>query len=99
MANIFELPPKGGNISPEKAHKSRQMHFRDKSGVFAINKILRYRGSHFPASHTLCHPGGRDDDGVGEDYVGGEVDGGGDDDGGGEDDGGGAAQRSKTFYW
>ena len=86
------------------------MHFRDKSGVFAINKILRYRGSHFPASHTLCHPRGRDDDGVGEDYVGGEVDGGGDDDGGGEDDGGdddgggeddggGAAQRSKTFYW
>ena len=25
-------------------------------GVFAIDEILRYRGSPFPASHTLCHP-------------------------------------------
>ena len=32
MANIFELPSKGGNISPEKAHESRQMHFRDYVG-------------------------------------------------------------------
>ena len=24
---------------------------------FAINEILRYRGSPFPASRTLCHPG------------------------------------------
>ena len=73
-------------------------------GVFAIDEILRYRGSPFPASRTFRHPGG-DDNGGGEDYGGGEVDGGGDDDGGvefdggGEDDGGGAAQRSKTFYW
>ena len=26
-------------------------------GVFTIDEILRYRGSPFPASHTLCHPG------------------------------------------
>ena len=25
-------------------------------GVFAIDEILRYRGSLFPASRTLCHP-------------------------------------------
>ena len=29
-------------------------------GVFAINEILRYRGSPFPASCTLCHPGVND---------------------------------------
>ena len=26
-------------------------------GVFAINEILRYRGTQFPGSRTLCHPG------------------------------------------
>ena len=26
-------------------------------GVFAIDEILFYRGSPFPASRTLCHPG------------------------------------------
>ena len=26
-------------------------------GVFAIDKILRYRGTRFPGSRTLCHPG------------------------------------------
>ena len=25
-------------------------------GVFAIDEILRYRGTRFPGSHTLCHP-------------------------------------------
>ena len=25
-------------------------------GVFAIDEILRYRGTRFPSSHTLCHP-------------------------------------------
>ena len=25
-------------------------------GVFAIEKILRYRGTRFPGSRTLCHP-------------------------------------------
>ena len=25
-------------------------------GVYAIDEILRYRGSPFPASRTLCHP-------------------------------------------
>ena len=26
-------------------------------GVFAIDEILRYRGTWFPGSRTLCHPG------------------------------------------
>ena len=26
-------------------------------GVFAIDEILRYRGSRIPGSPTLCHPG------------------------------------------
>ena len=26
--------------------------------VFAIDEILRYRGTRFPGSRTLCHPGG-----------------------------------------
>ena len=31
MANIFELPSKYGNITPEKARKSRQIQLRDKT--------------------------------------------------------------------
>ena len=34
MANIFVLP-KDGNITPEKARKSRQMQFRDKNVIIA----------------------------------------------------------------
>ena len=84
MANIFEFLSKDGNITPEKARKSRQMPFHDKTayvwmgmlplkkrvnrdkcsfatkqrmfGVFAIDEILRYRGTRFPGSRTLCHP-------------------------------------------
>ena len=65
MANIFELPSKYGNITPEKAFKLQQMQFCDKCsfttkqpmfGVFAVDEILRYQGSPFPASHTLCYP-------------------------------------------
>ena len=84
MANIFEFLSKDGNITPEKARKSRQMQFHDKTayvwmgilplkkrvnrdkcsfatkqrmfGVFAIDEILRYRGSRIPGSPTLCHP-------------------------------------------
>ena len=26
-------------------------------GVFAIDEILRYRGTRFPGSRTFCHPG------------------------------------------
>ena len=26
-------------------------------GVFAIDEIIRYRGTRFPGSRTLCHPG------------------------------------------
>ena len=85
MANIFEFLSKDGNITPEKARKSRQMQFHDKTAyvwmgilplkkrvnrdkcsfatkqrmleVFAIDEILRYRGTWFPGSRTLCHPG------------------------------------------
>ena len=87
MANIFEFLSKDGNITPEKARKSRQMPFHDKTayvwmgmlplkkrvnrdkcsfatkqrmfGVFAIDEILRYRGSRIPGSPTLCHPAPR----------------------------------------
>ena len=31
VANIFELPSEDGNITPEKARKLRQTHFRDKN--------------------------------------------------------------------
>ena len=37
MANIFEFLPKDGNITPEKACKSRQMQFHDKTS-FAIDE-------------------------------------------------------------
>merc|ERR1711978_18744 len=42
-----------GNVTPEKARKSRQMQFRDKT---AYVWGLRYRGSRIPGSPTLCHP-------------------------------------------
>ena len=82
VANIFELPSKDGNITPEKARKSRQMQFHDKTayvwmgmlplkkrvnrdkcsfatkqrmfGVFAIDEILRYRGTRFPHFMPTC---------------------------------------------
>ena len=38
-----------------KARKSRQMQFRDKT---AYVWGLRYRGTRFPGSRTLCYPGG-----------------------------------------
>ena len=81
---MFEFLIKDGNIAPEKARKSRQMQFHNKTayvwmgilplkkrvnrdkcifatkqrmfGVFAIDEILRYRGTRFPGSRTLCHP-------------------------------------------
>ena len=62
MANIFVFLSKDGNITPKKARKSRQMQFRDKTayvGVFAIDEILRYRGSRIPGSPTLCPPGSK----------------------------------------
>ena len=40
MANIFEFLSKDGNVTPEKARKSRQMQFRDKT---AYVWGLRYR--------------------------------------------------------
>ena len=40
MANIFEFLSKDGNITPEKARKSRQMKFHDKT---AYVWCLRYR--------------------------------------------------------
>ena len=43
MANIFEFLSKDGNITPEKARKSRQMPFHDKTayvwmGISPLNK-------------------------------------------------------------
>ena len=54
MANICELLSKNGIITPEKARKSRQMQFRDKT---AYVWGLRYRWAPFAGSRTLCHPG------------------------------------------
>ena len=57
MANIFEFLSKDGNITPEKARKSRQMQFRDK---IAYVWGLRYRWdpslSRNLVPRTLCHP-------------------------------------------
>ena len=54
MANMFESLSMDENITPEKARKSTKQRM---FWVFAIDEILCYRGSHFPASRTLCHPG------------------------------------------
>ena len=62
MANIFEFLSKDGNITPEKARKSRQMQFHDKTAYvwglwgLGIDEILRYRWTQFVSSRTLCHP-------------------------------------------
>ena len=62
MANIFEFLSKDGNITPEKARKSRQMHFRDKTAYvwgrcyrwdpsLLMNPVCRF--AHFmPTCHT-----------------------------------------------
>ena len=57
MTNIFELPLKDGNITPEKARELRQMQLRDKQrmfGVFAIDEIFCYQGSRFPAPNLYA---------------------------------------------
>ena len=46
MANIFEFLSKDGNITPEKARKSRQMPFHDKTayvwmGMLPLNSVQR----------------------------------------------------------
>ena len=46
-------------------------------GVFAIDEILRYRGTQFPGSRTLCHPGGGQHQGGGQRQGGGQQLGGG----------------------
>ena len=43
MANIFELPSKDGNITPEKVRNSRQMQLCDKT-AYVLG--LRYRWDH-----------------------------------------------------
>ena len=47
-------------ILPLKKHVNRdKCSFATKQrmfGVFAIDEILRYRGTRFPGSPTLCHP-------------------------------------------
>ena len=48
-----------GNIIPKKRVNRDKCGFATKQrmfGAFAIFEILRYRGSHFPASRTLSHP-------------------------------------------
>ena len=45
MANIFEFLSKDGNITPEKARKSRQMQFHDKTayvwmGILPLKKRI-----------------------------------------------------------
>ena len=51
MANIFEFLSKYGNITPEKARKSRQIQFHDKTayvwiGILPLKKRLnRDKGS------------------------------------------------------
>ena len=100
MANIFELPSKGENISPEKANESRKCTFATKVGSLLSMRsfAIEEAPSKLPALYATL-------EGVMtivEVRIMLEVKlmvGGGDDDGGGEDDGGGAAQRSKTFYW
>ena len=47
------------NITPEKRVNCDKCSFATKQrmfGVFAIDEILRYRGTQFPGSRTLCHP-------------------------------------------
>merc|ERR1711873_229051 len=40
-------------VNPDKcSFPTKQRMF----GVFAIDEILRYRGTRFPGSRTLCHP-------------------------------------------
>ena len=56
MANIFELLSKDGIITPEKARKSRQMQFRNKTG-YVWGLCCRWD----PRSCTLCHPGDKAD--------------------------------------
>ena len=57
----------GAIDEPRKSSKAIDerviINFRDKNvviarmfGVFAIDEILRYRGTRFPGSRTLCHP-------------------------------------------
>ena len=59
MANIFELPSKDGNITPEKHVNRDKCSFTTKQcmfGVFVIDEIPRYRWTRFVGSRTLCHP-------------------------------------------
>ena len=57
---IFELPSKDGNITPEKARKSRQMQLRDKTanvqGLRPYVRVVKFfhRGSELtPLAETL----------------------------------------------
>ena len=61
MAHIFEFLSKDGNITPEKARKSRQMQFHDKT---AYRSLLSMRslaidepGSSVRALYATLHSG------------------------------------------
>ena len=60
MTNIFEFLSKDGNITPEKAHKSRQMQFHDKTAYVWGHRYWwdpSLLMNPFVGSRTLCHPG------------------------------------------
>ena len=46
------LPLKKRVIRDKRSFATKQRMF----WVFAIDEILRYRGTRFPGSRTLCHP-------------------------------------------
>ena len=50
--NVLLLPLKKRVNHDKCSFATKQRMF----GVFAIDEILRYRGTRFPGSRTLCHP-------------------------------------------
>merc|ERR1711952_85132 len=59
MANIMNFYQRMGILPLKKRVNRDKCSFATKQrmfGVFAIDEILRYRGTRFPGSRTLCHP-------------------------------------------
>ena len=59
MANIFEFLSKDGNITPEKARKSRQMQFHDKTayvwmGILPLKKRVNRDKCSFATKQRIC---------------------------------------------
>ena len=58
MANIFEFLSKDGNITPEKAHKSCQMQFHDKTayvwmGILPLKKRANRKKCSFTTKQRM----------------------------------------------